>query len=155
MEFTVSSRHDPSVGAGATGNHAMRCLLISILAVLFSSASYSADNVAEGKIRKILTAPKSWTMYLEYTDALLPSDRANKFVWRYIEEDGKVVGRRVPPLAFGDCDSQVTVRADGFSFRWCDPQLAGGEPSLSYDENDSRFPFKSRESRKLWLQAND
>jgi hypothetical protein len=134
----------------------MRFSLISILTILLSSVSYSADNAtAESKIRKILTTPKSWTMYLEYTDAPMPSDRANKFVWRYIEQDGKVVGRRVPPLAFGDCDSQVTVRADGFSFRWCDPQLSGGEPSLSYDEKDSTFPFKSRESRKLWLQAND
>jgi hypothetical protein len=133
----------------------MRFLLISVLGIFLSSVSHSADDAAaESKIRKALTGPKSWTMYLEYTDASTPSDRANKFVWRYIEQDGRVVGRRVPALAFGDCDSQVTVRSDGFSFRWCDPQLGGGEPSLSYDANDSQFPFKSREPRKIWLQPN-
>ena len=133
----------------------MRFSLISLLGI-FLSFGYSADNAAtESRIKKILTTPKSWTMYLEFTDAPTPSDRAQKFIWEYVEQDGKVIGRRVPRLAFGDCDTEISVRADGFSFRWCDPQLSGGGPSLSYDQNDSKYPFKNHEPRKLWLQAND
>jgi hypothetical protein len=131
-------------------------LTVSLLAIFFSSTIFSADSAAsESNIKKILTTAKSWTMYLEYTDAPLPSERAQRFGWEYFERDGKVWGRRVPRLAFGDCDSEVTVRPDGFSFRWCDPQLGGGQPSLSYDANDPKYSFKSREPRKLWLQAND
>jgi hypothetical protein len=131
--------------------------LLSVLLVAISSAAvYSANSAAsESNIRKILTTAKSWTMYLEFTDAPLPSDRAQRFGWEYFERDGKVWGRRVPRLAFGDCDSEISLRADGFSFRWCDPQLGGGEPSLNYDPNDPKYPFKNREPRKLWLQATD
>jgi hypothetical protein len=134
----------------------MRFLLVPFLGVFLSCVAYSADNAAtESKIKTLLTMPKSWTMYLEFTDAPTPSDRAQRFIWEYFERDGKVWGRRVPRLAFGDCDSEISVRVDGFSFRWCDPQLSGGAPSLSYDPSDSKYPFKNREPRKLWLQAND
>jgi hypothetical protein len=131
-------------------------LVLLLLGTLLSSAAYSADNsAAERKITALLTTPKSWTMYLEFTDAPTPSDRAQKFVWRYFEKDGKLVGQRIPPLAVGDCLSEIAVRADGFSFRWCDPQLRTADPSLVYDPADAKYPFKNSEPRKLWLQAND
>jgi hypothetical protein len=133
----------------------MRCLLVSLLGILLAPAAYATDTATEGKIRALLTTPKSWTMYLEFTDATNPSERAQKFVWQYFEQDGRLWGRRIPPLAIGDCLSQISVRADGFSFRWCDPQLSLAEPSLSYDPNDRKYPFKNSEPRKLWLQAND
>jgi len=130
-------------------------ILVSLLGILLSPVAYAADTATESKIRTLLKTPKSWTMYLEFTDANTPSDRAQKFVWQYCERDGRLLGRRIPPLAIGDCLSEITVRADGFSFRWCDPQLSGAEPSLSYDPNDPKYPFKNGETRKLWLQAND
>ncbi len=130
--------------------------LALLVFALVASASYSADNEpGETRIRNLLLAKQSWTMYLEYTDRSAPSDKANKFVWEYFERDGKVFARR-RGLIFGGCDSELSVRADGFSFRWCDPQLNAGEgPSLIYDPSNSKYPFKSREPRKLWLQAND
>ena len=133
----------------------MRFLLVPLLGILLSPGAYAADTATESKIRILLKTPKSWTMYLEFTDAPTPSDRAQKFVWQYFERDGRLLGRRIPPLAIGDCLSEITVRADGFSFRWCDPQLSGVEPSLSYDPNDPKYPFRNREPRKLWLQADD
>jgi hypothetical protein len=133
----------------------MRFSLVPLVGILLSAAAYATDTATESKIGTLLKTPKSWTMYLEFTDAPTPSDRAQKFVWQYFERDGRLLGRRVPPLAIGDCLSEITVRGDGFSFRWCDPQLSGVEPSLSYDPNDPQYPFKNREPRKLWLQAND
>lgn len=133
----------------------MRLLAVVSFGILLSSAAYAADTATESKIRTLLTTPKSWTMYLEFSDAPSPSDRAQKFVWQYFERHGRLLGRRIPPLAIGDCLSEITVRADGFSFRWCDPQLSGVQPSLSYDRNDPKYPFKNGEPRKLWLQAND
>lgn len=129
---------------------------MSLLGIFISSACHAADDpAAESRIKNILTTPKSWTMYLEYTDAATSGVRAQKFGWQYLEQDGKLIGRRVPRLAFGDCDSEITLRADGFTFRWCDPQLGGASPSLRYDQADSKYPFKSSEPRKIWLQAND
>ena len=133
----------------------MRSLPALPLGLLLVSIACAPDTAAtEGKIRTLLTTPKSWTMYLEFTNALAPSDRAQKFVWRYFERDGKVWGRRIPPLAVGDCLSEITIRNDGFSFRWCDPQLSA-QPSLTYDPGDPKYPFKNQEPRKLWLQSND
>ena len=69
----------------------MRFLLVPLLGIFLSCVAYSADNATtEGKIKTLLTTPKSWTMYLEYTDAPTPSDRAMKFTWEYFERDGKV-----------------------------------------------------------------
>ena len=95
----------------------MRFLLVPLLGMLLSCLAYSADNAStESKIKTLLTTPKSWTMYLEFSDALTPGNRAQKFTWEYFERDGKVWGRRAPRLAFGDCDSEVSVRPDGFGY---------------------------------------
>ena len=91
----------------------MRFLLVPILGILLSPAAYAADTATESKIRTLLKTTKSWTIYLEFTDAPTPSDRAQKFVWQYFERDGRLLGRRIPPLAIGDCLSEITVRADG------------------------------------------
>ena len=134
----------------------MRPLPVLLLGFLLVSIVYAPSSAAtESKIRTLLTAPKSWTMYLEFTDKITPSDQAQKFVWQYFERHGRVWGRRIPPLAVGDCLSEITIRADGFSFRWCDPQLSGVQPSLTYDPGDPKYPFKNQEPRKLWLQSND
>jgi hypothetical protein len=133
----------------------MRSLPALLSGLLLAWTGYSPDCAAsESNIRTLLTTPKSWTMYLEFSNAHAPSDRAQKFVWLYFERDGKVWGRRIPPLAVGDCLSAITIRSDGFSFRWCDPQLSA-QPSLTYDPGDPKYPFKNQEPRKLWLQAND
>jgi hypothetical protein len=131
----------------------MRLLfLLSLVTFALTSASNS-ETADERKIKDLLTSKQSWTMYLEYTDRSLPSEQANKFVWEYFERDGRLFTRR-RGLAFGGCDSEVTVRQDGFSFRWCDPQLSGSGPSLQFDPNDAKHPFKSLEPRKVWLQPD-
>jgi hypothetical protein len=134
---------------------AMRLIAISFLSLVLSAATLSADdNSAVGKIRKILVTQKNWTMYLEYTGATAPSERANVFKWEYFERDGKLFGRRVG-MAFGGCEVELSVRSDGFSFPWCDKQLSGADPSLSYDPSDPQYPFKNMEPRKFWLKASE
>jgi hypothetical protein len=131
----------------------MRFFLVSLVSFFLTSVAYS-ETVDERKIKKLLTSKQTWTMYLEYTDQSTPTEQANKFVWEYFERDGKLFTRR-RGLAFGGCDSELLVRADGFGFRWCDPQLSGCGPSLQYDPNDAKYPFKSLEPRKVWLQPNE
>jgi hypothetical protein len=124
-------------------------IILSAIAVLSSAAAAHADQSA---ISKTLTEPKSWTMYLEYTDAAVPSDRAQRMTWQYFVRDGRVMGRQLG-LAFGGCEFEVAVRDDGFGFAWCPPYR--GEPSLEVDPADPAYPFKSRNPRKLWLTPDD
>jgi hypothetical protein len=132
----------------------MRAIRSALAIVLLSVSAFGADNSpGEDAIRSLLVKPKTWTMYLEFTDAAMPSDRAQKMIWEYFQRDQKVMGRRVG-LAFGGCDLELSLRSDGFSFRWCPPLDASG-PSLVYDPSDPQYPFKGHGPQKIWLKANE
>jgi hypothetical protein len=131
----------------------MRIVLMMLCAVLVAASAFATDNASsEAAIRNALLKAKSWTLFIEYTDAAAPGDRAQKLVWEYFERDGKLMARQLG-LAFGGCDTEVFLRGDGFSFAWCPPY--NGEPSLDFDATDPKYPFKSRNPRELWLQSND
>ena len=70
----------------------MRSLLVLFLAILLPPAAYATVMADEGKIRTLLKSPKSWTMYLEFTDAPTPSDRAQKFVGSILNGTGDYGG---------------------------------------------------------------
>lgn len=136
------------------GGCMMRAIRSALAIVLLSVSAFGADNSpGEDAIRSLLVKPKTWTMYLEFTDAAMPSDRAQKMTWEYFQRDQKVMGRRVG-LAFGGCDLELSLRSDGFSFRWCPPLDASG-PSLVYDPSDPQYPFKGHGPQKIWLKANE
>jgi hypothetical protein len=136
------------------GVYMMRAIRSAVAIVLLPASAFGADtSPGEDAIRSLLTEPKAWTMYLEFTDAAMPSDRAQMMIWEYFPRDHKVVGRRVG-LAFGGCDHELSLRGDGFSFRWCPPLDASG-PSLVYDPSDTQYPFKSRTPQKIWLKPNE
>ena len=124
----------------------------SVVALLAFIPAQAQDIARQNAIKSLLTKPKTWTMYLEFTEATTPSDRAQRFIYEYFERDHKLMGRQVG-LAFGGCDFEVTLRDDGFSFPYCPPY--NGEPSLTYDPSDSQHPFKSHNPRKLWFRANE
>ncbi|MEK9968903.1 MAG: hypothetical protein VW600_07190 [Ferrovibrio sp.] len=114
----------------------------------------AADTAApeQAAIKALLSKQKTWTLYSEYTDAAEPSERAQKLQFEYYERDAKLMGRWL--LAYGGCEFEVSVRADGFHFPWCPPY--NGVPTLNYDAKDARYPFKDFEHpRRLWLKAAD
>src|ERR1041385_4280153 len=78
-------------------NMRMRCGLVAsrrpawvgtaILVVFAGFLSYpAAAEDAQDRIRDLLIKHKSWTMHLEYTNALTPSDHAQRFVWEFAKE---------------------------------------------------------------------
>ncbi len=86
-------------------------------------------------------------MYWEITDAPLPGEQAHRLTYEFFEREQKLMGRLV--FEYGGCEFEVPLRADGISLRYCAVQ---GEPSLTFDPNDSKYPFKERNNpRKLWL----
>lgn len=133
----------------------MKAVLAMMVLAGAALAGFGSGRAAEpasgaAAIRSLLATQKNWTLYSEYTEAELPSDRAQKLQFDYYERGEKLMGRW--RLEFGGCEFEVTVQPDGFRFPWCPPYH--GEPALSFDPGDMEYPFRSRPfPRKLWLKA--
>jgi hypothetical protein len=130
----------------------MRLVLSLVGSILLSLTAIGAENApGETAIKSLLTKHKFWTMYWELTDATLPGERAHGLKYEFFERDQKLMGRLV--VEYGGCEFEVTLRADGISLRYC---AVGGEPSLTFDASDTRYPFKERNNpRKLWFTPTD
>jgi hypothetical protein len=131
--------------------HAMRLIVWIFVAMLSALPALGAEHERrDSGIRDLLTKHKVWVMYWEVTDAQLPTDRATKIKYEFFERDRKLMARMV--VDFGGCEFEVPLRADGIELRYCGMQ---GEPSLTFDPSDTKYPFKERSNpRKLWLTPN-
>jgi hypothetical protein len=129
----------------------MRLIVWIFVAMLPALAALGAEHERrESGIKELLIKHKVWAMYWEVTDALLPTDRATKLKYEFFERDRKLMARMV--VEFGGCEFDVPLRADGIALRYCG---LPGEPSLTFDPNDTKYPFKERNNpRKLWLTPN-
>lgn len=130
----------------------MRLLFSIVALILLPLAAVGAETATgEPAIKALLVKHNTWTMYWELTEAAVPTERAHKLKYAFFERDKKLMGRLV--FEQGGCDFEVPVRPDGISLRYC---LLEGEPSLTFDPSDARYPFKERNNpRKLWLTPND
>ncbi len=128
--------------------HVLRLVLPVILSLLLTVAATKAENLSgAAAIKDLLTKHKKWFMYYDVTDAPLPTERAHKLTWEFFDRDQKLIARLVVEL--GGCEFEVPLRPDGISMRWC---VIGGEPSLTFDPGDVKYPLKDRDSpRKMWL----
>jgi hypothetical protein len=131
--------------------------LILVLYLLSSSQGIAGDS-APGKaaINKILLSSKTWTVYFDTVDATTPSNTATTWKWEFFEQDGTLKGRQLG-LAFGSCELEITLRDDGFSFRWCPAFRHNNEPLLTYDPEDLQYPFKKvgNSPNKLWFHPDE
>jgi hypothetical protein len=120
---------------------------IAISALLFVSLVAAANATSETAIRKLLTDHKTWHMLWEITEAPLPGTSAHRLTYEFFEREEKLMARLV--FEYGGCEFEVPLRPDGISLRYC---VLQGEPSLTFDASDARYPFKERGNpRKLWL----
>ncbi len=126
----------------------MRFALSIVFWLLQPLVVIGAENApGDTAIRKLLTNHKTWNMYWEITDSLVPGAQAHRLTYEFFERDRKLMGRLV--FEMGGCEFEVPVRADGISLRYC---VLQGEPSLTFDPSDPKYPFKERNNpRKLWL----
>jgi hypothetical protein len=106
-------------------------------------------------IESMLTGHQQWTFYWDRAPVGRPrlgsatADRSPSAILEFVR-----VGRRVIGHAHDDhvhhmeCDFEVTVREDGFSFAGC----WGSDKSMMYDPDDREYPFKGRtDGTLLWL----
>ena len=129
----------------------MRFIFWIIVMMMPAFATLKAqEGRSESGIRDLLTKHKTWIMYWELTDAQLPSERAHKLKYDFFERDQKLMARMI--FESGGCEFEVPLRADGIELRYC---MLQGEPSLTFEPNDTEYPFKERNNpRKLWLTPN-
>jgi len=126
-------------------------LWIPALLTISSVALGAETGSREVTIKNLLTKHKTWTMLYELTDNSLPGARAHGLKYEFTERDNKLVARLV--VEFGGCDFEVPIRPNGISMRWC---LMQGEPLLTFDPSDAKFPFKDVVNpRKLWMTPSD
>jgi hypothetical protein len=129
----------------------MRLVFWIIVTMLPALAAAAADSGrSESGIKNLLLRHKTWTLYWELTDAQLPGERATKLKYAFFERDQTLMARMI--VEYGGCEFAVPLRADGITLQYCSLQ---GEPSLTYDPNDTEYPFKEQNNpRKLWLTPN-
>ena len=121
-------------------------IIIAVLCLCVSAPAAIGDDHTQA-IKGLLAKHRSWILYIEYTDAAVPSDKAQKLKFEYYLRDARLMGRWI--VETGGCEFEIALRDDGFSFPWCPPY--NGQPSLDFDAADLKYPFKSRNPRKLWL----
>ena len=85
----------------------MRSLLVLFLAILLPPAAYATVMADESKIRTLLKSPKKLDHVLGVHRRANSERSGAKVCWEYFERDGRPWGRRIPPLAIGNCLSEL------------------------------------------------
>jgi hypothetical protein len=133
----------------------MRPIVVGVFVAgcLASFGVAAQTNSDQQAVEQLLANAKTWTFFWEQTDQLVPSTAASKGTMEFFRRDGKLFGRTTHMIS-GNCEFEVVLRADGFTFEWC-----GGyrtpQSSVSVDPADAKFPFKNVAApRKVWFQPN-
>ena len=133
----------------------MRSFVVSLLLVGCVGAFQVAaqTSVEQREIEAQLLKAKTWTFFWEIIDQPVPSAAASKGTMEVFRRDGKLTGRTTHMIS-GNCEFEVVLRDDGFTFEWC-----GGyrtpQSSVRFDRTDASFPFKNIAApRKVWFQPN-
>ena len=131
----------------------MRSIVVSLVLAGCAGSFQVAAQTGAGKheIEILLLKAKTWTFLWEQTDQSVPSAAASKGTMEFFRRDGKLVGRTTHMIS-GNCEFEVLLRDDGFTFQWC-----GGyqtpQSSVNFDRADTKFPFKNIAApRKVWFE---
>jgi hypothetical protein len=127
-------------------------------ALAFGSGAASEERgaaIGADAIKILLMSHPRWTAYWDRADVARPrfgartGDRSQSATLEFLRTGTALVGHAEVhgPLHL-ECEFEVTVRDDGFTFGSC-----GGSPrSVTYDPIDRDYPFKGRiGSESLWL----
>ena len=133
----------------------MRSIAVSLLVAGWLGSFGVAAQTESGQhaMETLLANAKTWTFFWENTDQPVPSTAAIKGTMEFFRRDGKLFGRTTHMIV-GNCEFEVVLRDDGFTFEWC-----GGyqtpQSSVSFDRTDAKFPFKNiAKPLKVWFQPN-
>jgi hypothetical protein len=135
-----------------------RILIALACALAFGSGATGEEgNAAIGAeaIKTMLTSYPRWTAYWDRGDVARPrfgartGDRSLSATMEFLRMGTALVGHtEVHSLTNVECEFEVTVRDDGFTFTSC----GGTATPMTYDPKDSDYPFKGRVGvESFWL----
>jgi hypothetical protein len=128
------------------------CALSTIAAETWAAAP-GAEAITE-----ILTSSLGWTVFIDTTPELKPTDRATKAGYQFLRRGTEVVGRTTALAEGFNCEFKVRVRGDGIDLhprsRACNDRYGDDAPYtlLDFDPADAVYPFKRLNvPQKWWL----
>jgi len=137
-----------------------RVVLTSACVTLFAGASYGQSEtrrlpIGVEAIKSMLTGHKQWTFYWDRAHVSRPrlgsatTDRSPSARLEFMRVGRRLIGHADDDrVHFGECEFEVSVREDGFTFVGC----WGSDKSMTYDPDDREYPFKGRiDGTLLWL----
>lgn len=137
-----------------------RFVLTSGCVILVAGASYGQSEtrgvpIGVEAIKGILTGHKQWTFYWDRAPVSRPrlgsatTDRSPSATLEFMRVGQGLMGHaRDDQVHYAECDFELTVREDGFTFAGC----WGSDKSMTYDPGDREYPFKGRtDGTLLWL----
>ena len=137
-----------------------RVVLTSACVTLFAGASYGQSEtrglpIGVEAIKSMLTGHKQWTFYWDRAHVSRPrlgsatTDRSPSARLEFMRVGRRLIGHADDDrVHFGECEFEVSVREDGFTFVGC----VGSDKSMTYDPDDREYPFKGRTGGTLlWL----
>jgi hypothetical protein len=135
-------------------------VLTSGCVTLCAAASYGQSEtrgvpIGVEAIKGMLTRHKQWTFYWDRAPVSRPrlgsatTDRSPSATLEFLPVGLRVIGHaQNDQVHHAECDFEVTVREDVFTFAGC----WGSDKRMEYDPDDREYPFKGRtDGTLLWL----
>ena len=131
------------------------CVMLFVGAVAGQSEN-TASGVGVDAIKRLLTSHKQWTFYWDRASrgsrprlGSTTDHRSPSATLEFMRVGLRLLGHAQEVLPYtGECEFEVTVREDGFTFPGC----WGSDKPLTYDPDDREYPFKGRSDGMLfWL----
>jgi len=130
----------------------LACFLVLRTVVLGQPGNLAA--IGTDGIKHILTSHQRWVLYWDRGVARprfgpATADRSPSAILEFIRIEPRFVGYASnDQLHHVECEFEVNVKEDGFSFSGC----WGSDKLMTYDPDDSEYPFKGRvDGTMLWL----
>ena len=137
-------------------------LLVSIGSLIMAAGAVAdestktASPVGADTIKRMLTGHKQWTLYWDRATrgprprlGSTTSDRSPSATLEFMRVGLRLIAHAQEDLPYtGECEFEVTVREDGFTFVGC----WGSDKPMTYDPDGREYPFKGHTDGMLfWL----
>lgn len=135
-----------------------RSVLPALCALLAAPVGALAKGPSAEAVAEVLVAAPGWTVFIETTPEMRPTERATKAGYQFFRRGDQVVGRTTALADGFNCEFKVRVREGGVDLhpksRACNDRYGDDAPytSFDYDPADATFPFKRLSvPQKWWL----
>ena len=131
------------------------CCVTIFAWVVASQSDKRAVSTGVETIKRVLTDQTRWTLYWDHANVDRPrlgsamADRSPSATLEFMRVGLRLVGHAENDVVHHvECEFDVTVREDGFTFAGC----VGSDKRMTYDPDDREYPFKGRtDGVLLWL----